>query len=92
MSNVNVDEVANVTSSSQLLPVKQEVITNCSNHNKSLEICCKTCQELICQRCTVQNQKEHNYDLVNNYYQLKELLATLQKGVVEFCTLIKHII
>ena len=64
---VRLDEVANAAS--QLLPMKQEVIMNCSNHAKPLEIYCETCQELICQHCTVRIHKEHNYDLVNDYYR-----------------------
>ena len=60
----SIDEVA--TSASKLLPVKQE--TNCPNHNKPLEIFCETCEDLICQHCTVCIHRNHDYDLVSDYY------------------------
>ena len=60
----SIDEVA--TSASKLLPVKQE--TNCPNHNKPLEIFCETCEDLICQHCTVRIHRDHDYDLVSDCY------------------------
>ena len=56
------------TSASQLLPrlpVKEE---NCTNHNKPLKVFCETCQELICQSCTIRRHKDHNYDVVSNTF------------------------
>ena len=41
-----------VITASQLFPVKDGII-NCTDHNKPLEIFCETCQELICQSCTI---------------------------------------
>ena len=49
---------------SQLLPVKEEAIMDCTDHNKPLEIFCETCQELICQSCTIRRHRDHNYDLI----------------------------
>ena len=58
------DEVA--TSAFKLLPVKQEM--KCSIHNKRLKIFCGTCEELICQDCTVRIHRDHDYDLVSDCY------------------------
>ena len=60
----SIDEV--VTSPSKLLPVKQEI--KCSEHNKSLEIFCGTCEELICHDCIVRIHRDHDYDLVSDCY------------------------
>ena len=60
----SLDEVATFTS--QLLPMKQEM--NCPNHNKPLEIFCETCEDLICQHCTVRIHRDHDYDLVSDCY------------------------
>ena len=60
----SLDEVA--VSASKLLPEKQEI--KCSKHKKPLEIFCGTCEELICQHCTVRIHKDHDYDLVSDYY------------------------
>ena len=57
-----------VTTASQLLPVKEEAIMNCTDHNKPLEIFCETCQELICQSCTIQRHKDHNCDVVSDTF------------------------
>ena len=67
-----------ITSASQLLPVKQEI--KCSEHNKPLEIFCETCQEVICQYCTLRVHKHHDYDLVTEYYpkQHKKLETSLK--------------
>ena len=60
----SLDEV--VVSASKLLPEKQEI--KCSKHKKPLEIFCGTCEELICRHCTVRIHKDHDYDLVSDYY------------------------
>ena len=53
-----------VITASQLLPVKEEAIMNCTDHNEPLKVFCETCQELICQSCTIRHHKDHNYDCV----------------------------
>ena len=60
----SLDEVA--TSAFKLLPVKKEM--KCSTHNKRLKIFCGTCEELICQDCTVRIHRDHDYDLVSDCY------------------------
>ena len=70
------DEVA--TSAFKLLPMKQE--TKCSTHNKRLKIFCETCEEVICQDCTVRIHKDHDYDLVSDCYlkQYQKLRSALK--------------
>ena len=41
---------------------------NCTDHNKPLEIFCETCQELICQSCTIRHHKDHNYNVVSDTF------------------------
>ena len=60
----SIDEVA--MSASKLLPEKQEI--KCSKHKKPLEIFCGTCEEPICQHCTVRIHRDHDYDLISDYY------------------------
>ena len=57
-----------ITTASQLLPVKEEAIMNCTDHNKPLEIFCERCQKLICQSCTIRRHKDHNYDVVSDTF------------------------
>ena len=78
----SLDEVA--VSASKLLPEKQEI--KCSKHKKPLEIFCGTCEELICQHCTVRIHRDHDYDLVSDYYpkhcqKLKTSLKTVNDKV-----------
>ena len=64
---LSIDELADTAV--ELVPVKQEVISNCSKHNKPLEIYCETCQKLICHNCTVRMHKEHDYDVIDDVYR-----------------------
>ena len=57
-----------VTTASKLLPVKEEAIMNCTNHNEPLKVFCETCQELICPSCTIRRHKDHNYDVVSDTF------------------------
>ena len=79
----SLDEVA--TSASQLLPKKKEI--KCSKHKKPLGIFCGTCEELICQHCTVRIHRDHDYDLVSVYYSKHcQKLKTSLKSVVDKVT------
>ena len=60
----SLDEVA--SSASKLVPDKLKI--KCSNHNKPLEIFCRTCEELICHDCIVRIHRDHDYDLVSDCY------------------------
>ena len=78
----SLDEVATSTTS-QLLPMKQEI--NCPNHNKPMEIFCETCEDLICQHCTVRIHRDHDYDLISDCYpkhcqKLKKKLKIVRKS------------
>ena len=68
---LSLDELADTAV--ELVPVKEEVISNCSNHNKPLEIYCETCQKLICHNCTVRMHKEHDYDVIDDVYRKHQL-------------------
>ena len=59
-----IDEVA--TSNAKLLHVNQE--KNCPNHNKPLEIFCEPCEDFICQLCTVDVHRDHDYDEISESY------------------------
>ena len=57
-----------IITASQLLPVKEEAIMNCTNHNEPLKVFCETCQELICLICTIRRHKDHNYNVVSDTF------------------------
>ena len=59
----------------------------CKDHEKPLELFCETCDEVICQHCTVRIHRDHEYDLVNDSYpkhcqKLEECLSPV-KGKME---------
>ena len=76
-----------VNTVSQQLPVKEEAIMNCTNHNKPLKVFCETCQELICLICTIQRHKDHNYDVVSDTFpkyreDIEKVVEVLVKKMV----------
>ena len=84
----SLDEVtASVSSTSQLLPAKQEPTLTCSTHDKKLKLFCETCDSVICRDCTVRTHKDHEYDLVSASYtkHCQELEHSLNpvKGKIE---------
>ena len=64
---LSLEEVANTAY--QLPHAKPEATDNCTDHNKPLEIFCETCEELICDDCTVKKHKDHDYDVVIDTYK-----------------------
>ena len=85
---ISLDEVAaSVSSTSQLLPAKQEPTLTCSTHDKKLKLFCETCDSVICRDCTVRTHKDHEYDLVSASYtkHCQELEHSLNpvKGKIE---------
>ena len=64
---LSLEEVANTAY--QLPQAKPEATDNCTDHNKPLEIFCETCEELICQLCTVRKHAGHSYDVVSDTYK-----------------------
>ena len=76
-----------IITASQLLPVKEEAIMNCTDHNEPLKVFCETCQELICQSCTIRHHKDHNYDVVSDTFpkhrqDIKNILEVVAKKMV----------
>ena len=61
----------------RLVPPKKKVMF-CSKHStKELDLYCETCEELICQHCTVRIHRDHQYDLVTDAFQKhKDVLVT----------------
>ena len=86
-SHQMMDLSAVAASAFQLPSAKQEATPTCSSHGKPLEIFCETCDEVICQHCTVRIHRDHEYDLVNDSYpkhcqKLEECLSPV-KGKME---------
>ena len=76
---LSLEEVANTAY--QLPHAKSEATDNCTDHNKPLEIFCETCEELICQHCTVKKHKDHDYDVVSDTY--KKHRSILEKSSIQ---------
>ena len=86
-SHQMMDLSAVAASASQLPSAKQEATPTCSSHREPLVIFCETCDEVICQHCTVRIHRDHEYDLVNDSYpkhcqKLEECLSPV-KGKME---------
>ena len=64
---LSLEEVA--STAYQLPQAKPEAIDNCTDHDKPLEIFCKTCEELICHLCTVGKHDGHSYEVVSDIYK-----------------------
>ena len=80
---LSLDEVANTA---YQLP-KGDVSMKCSSHDKPLDIYCETCEELVCQHCTVRIHKDHDYDVVSDAYSkqqqaLEDSLQPLKKQIM----------
>ena len=63
---LGLDEVVNTAY--QLPQAKPEATSNCADHDKPLEIFCETCEELVCQLCTVKKHRDHDYDVDRDAY------------------------
>ena len=59
----NLENIHIATSVSQFIQGKK-----CPSHNEPLKIFCKTCEELICQLCTICIHKDHHCDPVSDCY------------------------
>ena len=64
---LSLEEVANTAY--QLPLAKPEATISCAYHNKPLERFCETCEELICDDCTVKKHKDHDYDVIVDTYE-----------------------
>ena len=77
----------------QLVPPKKKVMF-CSKHpTKELDLYCETCEELICQHCTVRVHRDHQYDLVTDAFQKHKdvLVASLQPVEQQLDTVTKSL-
>ena len=73
---LSLEEVANTAY--QLPHTKPEATISCAHHNKPLERFCETCEELICDDCTVKKHKDHDYDVViDTYIKHQDILEKL---------------
>ena len=76
-----------VTTASQLLPVKEKAIMNCTDHNEPLKVFCETCQKLTCQSCTIRHHKDHDYNVVSDTFSkhqqdIEKVLEVVVKKMV----------
>ena len=77
----------------QLYSLKK-VMLYCSLHKgKKLKIYCETCEELICNNCTIKKHKDHQYDLVSDVFeqQKAEITASLEPVEMQLETINKAI-
>ena len=77
----------------RLVPPKKKVMF-CSKHpTKELDLYCETCEELICQHCTVRVHRDHQYDLVTDAFQKHKdvLVASLQPVEQQLDTVTKSL-
>ena len=74
-----------IEDATKLLPPKRRVLL-CPKHSKELELYCRTCKELICHNCTVQQHKTHNYhiasDVFANHKEAIGVNANLLRGTL----------
>ena len=68
---LSLDEVVNTAY--QLPQAKSEAISNCTQHSEPLKVYCETCEELICQLCTVKKHRDHDYDVVGDAFAKHKL-------------------
>ena len=77
----------------RLVPPKKKIMF-CSKHpTKELDLYCETCEELICQHCTVRVHRDHQYDLVTDAFQKHKdvLVASLQPVEQQLDTVTKSL-
>ena len=65
----------------QLTGIGSEATMQCFNHNKLLNVYCETCEEIICQRCTVHIHKHHNFVTLSEAYERHK--QALETGTVQ---------
>ena len=79
------------TSASKLVPLKKQPIMECTSHNKPLEVYCDTCQQLVCQLCTVRQHRDHECDALIDVFpkhkqQILEELQPVEDKLVTLTT------
>ena len=48
---------------------KKDILYCPQHHNRELELYCETCKELICVQCTIQQHKDHEYNLIGEVFE-----------------------
>ena len=87
-----------------LVPLKKKTLVCAKHANKDLELYCETCAELICHNCTVQQHREHSYDLVSDVFSthkeaievkltpLRDMLGMVNRSLLDFDATMESII
>eukprot|EP00731_Ephydatia_muelleri_P028665 Em0020g309a len=88
----------------KLVPLKKKTLVCAKHASKDLELYCETCAELICHNCTIQQHREHSYDLVSDVFSthkgaieakltpLKEMLGTVNRALLVFDATMESIV
>ena len=88
----------------KLVPLKKKILVCAKHASKDLELYCETCAELICHNCTVQQHREHSYDLVSDVFSthkgaiedkltpLREMLETVTRSLLVFDATLESIV
>ena len=64
---MGVEDVA--ATASKLVPLKEQPTMECPSHSKHLEVYCDTCEQLICQLCTVTKQhRNHEFEPITDAF------------------------
>ena len=74
---ISLDEVKK--SGAKVLPTKSSPAKECGHHQKSLDIFCLDCNELICRDCTIKDHRDHDFEF--NHIEAinkKELMDSLK--------------
>ena len=90
-ANHRLIEVASATF--QMSSFKQAAATTCTSHKKPLELYCESCHELICHDCIVRIHKGHDYDLINDTYDMhRQVIESSLEPVREQIALVEEAI
>ncbi len=88
---LGIEQIANTAL--QGMPLKEPDEMPCPEHDESMQFYCNTCEHIICQTCTLNDHKEHDFRLVSDDYPeheqevrrslepLKEQIAKLEETV-----------
>ena len=68
-----------ISSTSQLIPVKQQPVMKCHTHKKPLNIYCESCAVLVCQHCTIRRHKDHECDPITEDDVYQKHLQQIEK-------------
>ena len=91
---LGVEDVA--TTASKLVPLKEQPTMECSSHGNPLVVYCDTCDELICQLCTVKHHRDHECDALTDAFprhqqQIVDSLQQVKKKLAAITTAIQAV-